>query len=226
MALPGLRGTEHIGFTVPDLDEAHRFFVDVIGCEYVALGLSVGVRLRDGFARDAVLFDFTDTEQRQQWSNLPEGLAGARDLRDGGRKPAWILGLWLAVVLASSVAARVEHLRYMNRTVPDAPATVAFSREELRVLLEFLRQNGSHHLDALNFPDGIPPLHLAIRYVAELGGYRYSVNRGPPGSIVLTRGLKLLYVAVLGSRTRNPRPKTLHPRRRTRHMFGSRCDEH
>lgn len=35
MALPGLGGTEHIGFTVPDLDAAHRFFVDVIGCEYV-----------------------------------------------------------------------------------------------------------------------------------------------------------------------------------------------
>ncbi len=35
MGLPGLRGAEHIGFTVPDLDEAHRFFVDVIGCEYV-----------------------------------------------------------------------------------------------------------------------------------------------------------------------------------------------
>jgi len=33
--LPGLRGTEHIGFTVPDLDEAERFFVDVIGCELV-----------------------------------------------------------------------------------------------------------------------------------------------------------------------------------------------
>ena len=35
MALPGLRGTEHIGFTVPDLDQAERFFVDVIGCETV-----------------------------------------------------------------------------------------------------------------------------------------------------------------------------------------------
>ncbi|WP_448004313.1 VOC family protein [Agromyces bauzanensis] len=35
MALPGLRGTDHIGFTVPDLEEAHRFLVDVIGCEYV-----------------------------------------------------------------------------------------------------------------------------------------------------------------------------------------------
>lgn len=35
MALPGLRGTEHIGFTVPDLAEADDFFVDVIGCERV-----------------------------------------------------------------------------------------------------------------------------------------------------------------------------------------------
>lgn len=33
--LPGLRGTEHIGFTVPDLDEAEQFFVKVIGCERV-----------------------------------------------------------------------------------------------------------------------------------------------------------------------------------------------
>ncbi|MDX8533046.1 VOC family protein [Mesorhizobium sp. VK25A] len=31
--LPGLRGTDHIGFTVPDLDEAVHFFVEVIGCE-------------------------------------------------------------------------------------------------------------------------------------------------------------------------------------------------
>jgi len=33
--IPGLRGMEHIGFTVPDLEEATRFFVDVIGCEFV-----------------------------------------------------------------------------------------------------------------------------------------------------------------------------------------------
>ena len=31
--LPGLRGTDHIGFTVPNLDEAVAFFVEVIGCE-------------------------------------------------------------------------------------------------------------------------------------------------------------------------------------------------
>ena len=31
--MPGLRGTDHIGFTVPDLAQAVEFFVNVIGCE-------------------------------------------------------------------------------------------------------------------------------------------------------------------------------------------------
>src|SRR3954452_5300554 len=33
--LPGLTGVDHIGFTVPDLDVAHRFLVDILGCEYM-----------------------------------------------------------------------------------------------------------------------------------------------------------------------------------------------
>ncbi|WP_411730492.1 VOC family protein [Paeniglutamicibacter sp.] len=33
--VPGLRGTDHIGFTVPDIDEAHDFFVEVLGCDHV-----------------------------------------------------------------------------------------------------------------------------------------------------------------------------------------------
>jgi catechol 2,3-dioxygenase-like lactoylglutathione lyase family enzyme len=32
MALPGLHGTELVGFTVPDLEEADAFLTDVIGC--------------------------------------------------------------------------------------------------------------------------------------------------------------------------------------------------
>lgn len=37
--LPGLRGTDHIGFTVPNLEQAVKFFVEVIGCEpYYELG--------------------------------------------------------------------------------------------------------------------------------------------------------------------------------------------
>jgi catechol 2,3-dioxygenase-like lactoylglutathione lyase family enzyme len=35
MGLPGLAGAEHIGITVPNLEAATRFFVDVIGCKVV-----------------------------------------------------------------------------------------------------------------------------------------------------------------------------------------------
>lgn len=33
--LPGLRRLDHVGFTVPDLDQARHFLVDVLGCEYL-----------------------------------------------------------------------------------------------------------------------------------------------------------------------------------------------
>lgn len=42
--MPGLRGAEHLGFTVPDLDEAERFLVDVLGAELV---YSLGPFARD-----------------------------------------------------------------------------------------------------------------------------------------------------------------------------------
>src|SRR5918998_3059518 len=32
-SLPGLRGVEHVGITVPDIEQATAFFVDVLGCE-------------------------------------------------------------------------------------------------------------------------------------------------------------------------------------------------
>lgn len=35
MALPRLRGTDHFGFTVPDIEQAHDFFVNVIGCSHI-----------------------------------------------------------------------------------------------------------------------------------------------------------------------------------------------
>lgn len=35
MSLPGMRGIEHAGITVPDLDAAERFLVDVLGAQVV-----------------------------------------------------------------------------------------------------------------------------------------------------------------------------------------------
>ena len=31
--LPGLRGVDHVGITVPDIEQATAFFVNVLGCE-------------------------------------------------------------------------------------------------------------------------------------------------------------------------------------------------
>ena len=42
-------------------------------------------------------------------SNLPEGLAGARDLRAGGHSPTWIIGLWSGVAIVSGVAAAIGY---------------------------------------------------------------------------------------------------------------------
>jgi glyoxylase I family protein len=33
--VPGLRRLDHIGMTVPNLEEATRFFIDTLGCEYM-----------------------------------------------------------------------------------------------------------------------------------------------------------------------------------------------
>lgn len=33
--MPGVRRLDHLGFTVPDLDVAHAFMTDVLGCEYL-----------------------------------------------------------------------------------------------------------------------------------------------------------------------------------------------
>ncbi|MEW2500767.1 VOC family protein [Amycolatopsis sp. CA-161197] len=35
MPIPGVTGVDHFGLTVPDLDQAHEFFTEVLGCEYL-----------------------------------------------------------------------------------------------------------------------------------------------------------------------------------------------
>ncbi|ATE59878.1 putative baseplate assembly protein [Thauera sinica] len=59
----------------------------VIGCEYVPLGISVAVAIRDGFAREAVLYEVGEALRRLLWPLPPGGQAGAgwplgRDVRE------------------------------------------------------------------------------------------------------------------------------------------------
>jgi predicted phage baseplate assembly protein len=59
----------------------------VIGCEYVPLGISVAVGIRDGFAREAVLYEVREALRRLLWPLPPGGQAGTgwpldRDVRE------------------------------------------------------------------------------------------------------------------------------------------------
>ncbi len=40
--MPGLRGADHLGLTVPNLEEAVEFFTRIIGCEYIYYGGELG----------------------------------------------------------------------------------------------------------------------------------------------------------------------------------------
>ncbi|MBS0395715.1 MAG: VOC family protein [Proteobacteria bacterium] len=38
VGMPGLRGADHLGLTVPNLEAAVEFFTNIIGCEYIFYG--------------------------------------------------------------------------------------------------------------------------------------------------------------------------------------------
>ena len=56
-------------------------------------------------------------------SNLPEGLAGTRDLAGGGLSRRWILGLWVGVAVASGLAAAFGNAASSAMDPSCSPAT-------------------------------------------------------------------------------------------------------
>jgi ZIP family zinc transporter len=68
-------------------------------------------------------------------SNLPEGLAGARDLREAGRSPGWIMGLWLAVAVASAVAAAIGFALLGDMAPAQAAVIQAFAAGAILAML-------------------------------------------------------------------------------------------
>jgi ZIP family zinc transporter len=68
-------------------------------------------------------------------SNLPEGVAGARDLREAGRSPGWIMGLWLAIALASAVAAAIGFALLGDMAPAQAAVIQAFAAGAILAML-------------------------------------------------------------------------------------------
>lgn len=94
--------------------------------------------------------------------------------------------LYKWVTLLAAVATRAQRLAHQARLTPDVPASTELSPLELEALKRLRKPRPTD-------PD-MPSLQLAVRWIAELGGYTGPWN-GPPGPTVIGRGLYDLGVA-------------------------------
>jgi ZIP family zinc transporter len=68
-------------------------------------------------------------------SNLPEGLAGARDLRDEGHRPGRIIGLWAGMAITLGVAAAIGNAALGSMDVHLLAAAQSFAAGAIITML-------------------------------------------------------------------------------------------
>ena len=89
------------------------------------------------------------------------------------------------------VAWRIEHIKKLARTQPQAPCTIAFDEHEWQAVFALQRPK-------LPLPSTPPSVREITRLIAELGGFLGRKSDGEPGSITLARGLQRLHDIVTG----------------------------
>lgn len=90
----------------------------------------------------------------------------------------------LAMILAA-VATRLLRMTYLSRATPDVPATTEFRHDEIRAAAALVRRPKPRHPEKVT-------LGTVVRWIADAGGYTGKSSGGPPGFIVLGRGLAKL----------------------------------
>lgn len=96
--------------------------------------------------------------------------------------------------LLASVAMRVERLKYLARHEPERPATAELSATEIQATVALKGENVPKDYR----PGHTPSIAQAVRWIAELGGYTGAKSSGgPPGTIVIARGLQRVHTAAL-----------------------------
>jgi hypothetical protein len=95
-----------------------------------------------------------------------------------------------ATILAA-VAARIERLKRLARTEPEAPASVELTPIEVRALVLLKRR----YRNATERICDDPSIQQAVFWIAQLGGYIGKSSGGPPGALTIRRGLDRLDAA-------------------------------
>lgn len=92
-------------------------------------------------------------------------------------------------ILAIVTAARIERLRVLARTTPDAPALDAFTVYEIEAII-LMKRRHAKRTEAVS--GETPTMAQAVRWLAELGGYAGHKSSGRPGAVTLRRGLEYI----------------------------------
>lgn len=87
------------------------------------------------------------------------------------------------VTILASVAARAVRLTYLARSKPAAPATIELTEFEIEATLLANKRPRTAH-------GSIPAIAEMVMLLAKIGGYTGRSSGGPPGAIVITRGLQ------------------------------------
>lgn len=85
---------------------------------------------------------------------------------------------------------RIFWLTMLSREMPTAPAEIAFSDTELKILDAMVKDTAQIMSS--------PPLEKYTIKLAQLGGYTGNKNKYPPGNIVIWRGLRRLNEIQIG----------------------------
>lgn len=156
--IPGMRGVDHIGLTVPDLDEAEAFFTEILGCaRATAFGpfrddqgtfmqdlLDVDPRavieeirlLRCGFGSNIELFNYTAPDQQ---------VVRPRNSDIGGHHIA---------IHVEDIAAAAEYLRANGVRTLMGPLPVTEGPAAGQTILYFFAPWGLQ-MELISYPDGM-----------------------------------------------------------------------
>lgn len=110
--------------------------------------------------------------------------------------------------ITAAVTTEALFLTQKSRETPEAAATEYLSRAQLDATIVLLQPKGWE-------PGQTPSLALAVRWIAQIGGFVAS-NSGPPGKVTVGRGLERVNIAVLAlTNARSRRKKASKNPKRT-----------
>jgi hypothetical protein len=106
--------------------------------------------------------------------------SGVCNVEDSQLRAANHFKKWATVLAA--VAARALRIMHLARREPERPASDEFTQDEIDAVLILKKRT--------DYPRGSnPPVGLFVVWLAEIGSYTGKSSGGPPGTIVLARGL-------------------------------------